>query len=83
MHDNRRQFIVYFSQGANVLGIFAFNAQPISENEIGDRNSRSRIFTKVEIVNRMQPPFMRYVRNTTLGAWRRVGREVAIHRTKN
>jgi hypothetical protein len=31
----------------------------------------------------MQPPFVRYVRNTTPGGWRRVGREVAIHRTGN
>ena len=59
MHDNRRQFIVYFSQDANVLDIFALNAQPIRENQIVDRNSRSRIFTQVAIVNRVKSTFER------------------------
>ena len=80
MHDNRRQFIFYFGQGANVLDIFALNTQPIRENQIGDWNSRSRVFAQVAIVNRLKLTFVRYVRNTALRRGQRICRKVAIHR---
>ena len=82
MHDNRRQFIFYFGQGANVLDIFALNTQPIRENQIGDWNSRSRIFAQAAIVNRLKPTFGRFVRNTALRREQRIYRKVAIHRMR-
>ena len=82
MHDNRRQFIFYFGQGANVLDIFALNAQPIRENKIGDWDSLSRIFAQVARVNRLKLAFVCYVRNRALRREQRIFRKVAAHRIR-
>jgi hypothetical protein len=79
VHDNRRQFIFHFGQGANMLDIFALNTQPIRENQIGDRNSHSRIFSQVAIVNCLKLNFVRIVLSTALHRKQRRCREVAIH----
>ena len=61
MHHNRRQFICYFGQDANVFDILALNTQPIRENKIADRNSHSRIFAQAAIVNHFKSTFARKV----------------------
>ena len=80
MHDNRRQFIFYFDQGANVFAVFTLNTQPIRENQVGDWNSHSRIFTQVEVGNHLELAFKRYTRNMASRRGQRVCRKLANHR---
>ncbi len=69
MHDNRRQFIFYFGQDANVFDILAFNTQPIRENQVADRNSRSRIFAQIAIVYGLKPTLAHKFAIHRIGKW--------------